>query len=354
MIRLFLSHSSKDLALVEALVDLVRSALNLRSDTIRCTSLDGYRLPGGANTQEHLRAEVQNAELLLGVISSASVDSVYVIFELGARWGAKKPLLPLLAPGASPGLLEGPLAGLNALRLDSASQIQQLVRELASCLKMRQQPPASYQKHIDAILAMARSETNKESSPKDSRRQSASVSGRAKQLFLGGCGVGNKLTIAPLGPGSDTSDLDDFIACLNKTGLFENKDLRGILQVRRLKQVEDTPNNRSEKEAMIETYFDNMNIIPDIVAAHTTVEEHAWFKLGKLLFDVPTLMSVGAKSDEIHSVLLAIELTLDRLSLGEALKNELLRYTAAVRKGMKVEAAIQKTNELGRAIQLAL
>lgn len=45
-IRLFISHSSDDAALVSLLVDLIKTALLLPSNAIRCTTIDGYRLPG--------------------------------------------------------------------------------------------------------------------------------------------------------------------------------------------------------------------------------------------------------------------------------------------------------------------
>ncbi len=41
---LFISHSSKDLTTVAALVELLRSALTLPANDIRRRSLDGYRL----------------------------------------------------------------------------------------------------------------------------------------------------------------------------------------------------------------------------------------------------------------------------------------------------------------------
>ena len=150
--KLFISHSSKDLILASHIVELLKSALSLRSSEIRCTSLDGYRLPGGANFEIQLRTEVLNAEVLLGIISNASVESLYVAFELGARWGHQKFLLPLMAPGSNPELLGGPLGSLNALRADSRSQLYQLVDDVAKVLKIKTESPAVYGKHIDAIL----------------------------------------------------------------------------------------------------------------------------------------------------------------------------------------------------------
>ncbi len=151
-IRLFISHSSKDSKFVQALVELLRAALSLPSTQIRCTSIDGYRLPGGANTDQQLRQEVHEADSFIGVISFASIKSLYVVFELGARWGAGRSLIPLIAPGTGSNILGGPLAGINALSSDKRAQIQQLISDLSSELEITPEPPSSYEHHIDAIF----------------------------------------------------------------------------------------------------------------------------------------------------------------------------------------------------------
>jgi hypothetical protein len=153
-IRLFISHSSQDHALVRLLLDLLCSALCLPAGQVRCTSIDGYRLPGGANTNVQLRAEVQDADAFIGVISAQSIKSLYVAFELGARWGAGKPLIPLLAPGIDVSLLGGPLSGLNALRSDSREQLQQLVVDVAQVLQLSPESPQVYENCIEAILRL--------------------------------------------------------------------------------------------------------------------------------------------------------------------------------------------------------
>jgi len=155
MIKLFISHSSKDQELAEKLTELVKNALRLSSDEIRCTTIDGYRLPGGAKTNEQIKREVRESIAFIGLISTAAADSMYVLFELGARWGSDKNLLPLLAPGVSPDILKGPLSDLNALSCENSAQLQQLVQDLAKVLKIKPENPVAYQRYIDGILAIS-------------------------------------------------------------------------------------------------------------------------------------------------------------------------------------------------------
>lgn len=156
-LRVFLSHTSRDKELAAALVGLLRNALNLGSSAIRCTSVDGYRLPAGAHTDKQLRREVHEADSLIGIISEQSLRSLYVAFELGARWGAGKNLIPLLAPGTSARILSGPLAGINALSCGSPAQLHQLIFDLGKQLGIEPQPAAAFQGEIDAILAIGQS-----------------------------------------------------------------------------------------------------------------------------------------------------------------------------------------------------
>jgi len=57
-IDVFISHSSQDAAIAKALIDLLRISLGIPSEKIRCTSVDGYRLPVGASTEQQLRNDL--------------------------------------------------------------------------------------------------------------------------------------------------------------------------------------------------------------------------------------------------------------------------------------------------------
>lgn len=154
-IDIFVSHSSKDARIAKALVLLLRAALNIPANRIRCTSVDGYRLRGGAHTDHELRRELKDAKVFVGLITRRSVQSTYVLFELGARWGAELPLVPMLVISSDQDLLRGPLGGFNALACDSRSQIHQLIDDVAVHLGVSSESAASYQDCVDEVITSA-------------------------------------------------------------------------------------------------------------------------------------------------------------------------------------------------------
>jgi hypothetical protein len=154
MVKLFISHSSKDATLADALAELLGNSLKLSADEIRCTSVEGHRLPVGAKTDDRLRQEISVAKAFVGLISKATTDSMYVLFELGARWGTGKNLLPLLAHSVPPDVLKGPLSGYNALSCDNRSQLHQLISDVANILEITPEKPASYERYIKKVLSI--------------------------------------------------------------------------------------------------------------------------------------------------------------------------------------------------------
>jgi hypothetical protein len=149
-ILVFISHSSKDAPLALALIELLTSGLGLQSHQIRCSSVDGYRLPVGVNTETKLREEVNASRVVIGLITPNSLASAFVMFELGARWGANQFLAPLLA-GVKPSELTGPLSLLNALSSNNEAQLHQLLRDVSKQLGLTLQDPASYVRYISAV-----------------------------------------------------------------------------------------------------------------------------------------------------------------------------------------------------------
>lgn len=69
-------------------------------------------------------------------------------------------MAPVLASGQSTSILKGPLTGINALRCESASQVHQLVDDIASQLNIPIQRAADYQEYVEAVVA-CRSDSKK-------------------------------------------------------------------------------------------------------------------------------------------------------------------------------------------------
>ena len=151
-LQIFISHSSHDTDLAKQLIDLLRVALPIDPIGIRCTSVNGYRLEGGADANEQIRTEIWRARVFIGLLTPTSLASTYVLFELGARWGAKLQLKPLLAAGMHSGALRAPLSSLNALSCDHEEQVLQLIREIAQNLGIQAHHADSYLSNVRTLV----------------------------------------------------------------------------------------------------------------------------------------------------------------------------------------------------------
>jgi hypothetical protein len=155
MIDVFISHSSQDEKLAEALGNFLREALSLKPERIRCTSVPLFGLRGGARTESQLRAEIIEAKCFLALITPASVRAPWVLIEIGARWATNKQLTPLLAKGALVSSLKGPITSLNALRCNEA-EMHKLVHEMAKTFGDDAPLPTVYRRTLIPLLNLAK------------------------------------------------------------------------------------------------------------------------------------------------------------------------------------------------------
>lgn len=155
IMKIFVSHSSSDAKAAEALVELIRSALNISAKDIRCTSVEGYKLPAGADSNQQLRSEVFECQAFIALLSPASMSSIYVMFELGARWGANRYLAPIMIGGVKGSDLKAPLSAIHAISGASESDIHQLIEDLAQRIELPPEKPAVYGKALRTFTKSA-------------------------------------------------------------------------------------------------------------------------------------------------------------------------------------------------------
>lgn len=137
--RIFVSHRHSDVAVVQALVNVLTTAFVIEPTDLRCTSVHPYRLKAGDRTTDRLRAELQRAEAVLGIISPDVKASSYVLFELGASWGRAGLTLPLLIRGATTADVPAPIGDLHTLSLADEAECHQLVDDLANVVSLSKQ-----------------------------------------------------------------------------------------------------------------------------------------------------------------------------------------------------------------------
>lgn len=157
---IFVSHSSADEDLAEAVEDMLCAALHLRRGDFLCTSVEGSKLRGGDDTDDVLRNEIREVPVFLSLLTRRAMISTYVLFELGARWGVRKHHIPLLAKGAGADVLKEPLKAKNALQLSNEADVLQLVEDLAAVLGLKSEAANSYLKKARRVVEISMAGAN--------------------------------------------------------------------------------------------------------------------------------------------------------------------------------------------------
>ncbi|HEY5957462.1 MAG TPA: hypothetical protein VIV60_12940 [Polyangiaceae bacterium] len=100
-IRIFISHKHTDERLASALVTCLIEALEVPDDSIRCTSLKPYALDVG-DSIETLKQNLKDCAVAVGLLTSSSLESSFVVMELGAAWVLGKRTCLVLSPELRP------------------------------------------------------------------------------------------------------------------------------------------------------------------------------------------------------------------------------------------------------------
>ena len=148
----FVSHAHADVGLAAALVDLLRASLDIPADRIRCTSVPGYSLDAGDDTEERLRWELWTSQVVIGLITPASIESGWVLFELGCRWGLQLLVAPVVLGGASFSDLPGPLSQKHAVDGGDRVQLLTLLSSLSRKANLVAVSAAQQTRSVDRFL----------------------------------------------------------------------------------------------------------------------------------------------------------------------------------------------------------
>lgn len=118
--KIFISHSSKDIAYVEKIVALLED-IGLNENQIFCSSVVGYGIPLDEDIFDYLRQQFQSHKLhVILILSENYYKSVPCMNEMGAAWVLQSQYTTILLPGFEFKEIEGAINPRKiALKLDS-------------------------------------------------------------------------------------------------------------------------------------------------------------------------------------------------------------------------------------------
>ncbi len=115
--KIFVSHSSADIELVQCVVDLLELGVGVPHGDIFCSSISGS-IPNGAFFVQHILKELATANLVVSVLSTSYFKRAFCLEEAGAglvrQIAGNATYYSLLVPPASFPDLQAALYGLQS------------------------------------------------------------------------------------------------------------------------------------------------------------------------------------------------------------------------------------------------
>lgn len=87
--QVFVSHATTDKWLAKVICEKIES---LEASTFR----DDRDINGGDDIPEEIRQEIKRSQEFLVLLTPASIDRSWVLLEVGAAWGWRKRIIPVL------------------------------------------------------------------------------------------------------------------------------------------------------------------------------------------------------------------------------------------------------------------
>ena len=130
--KVFISHATDDKPLAEALADLIEAGIGLIHDQIFCTSLAGQGIPAGKDFKTHIQGELTTSVVVIALLTPNYYASAFCLCELGGTWVLSKDFLPFVTPLAGFGDLKAVLKGVQALRIDQDTDLDEMRDRLSA------------------------------------------------------------------------------------------------------------------------------------------------------------------------------------------------------------------------------
>ncbi len=138
--RIFISYVHEDLAIAQALQELLRSELAVGNEIF--LAADETNILAGDVWLEKIRKAIRSSKVMLLLLSGRSFGRSWVHFEAGAAWlNRNKTVMPLCIGRMKKGELPHPYSGMQALQLpDDARYLLNSIQEKLAVKRMSEYP----------------------------------------------------------------------------------------------------------------------------------------------------------------------------------------------------------------------
>lgn len=129
-VRVFVSYSEGDKV-------FARKVRNLLSHQANISAYIAEDLSAGEGWEPKLRNELAAADVVIALLTPNSVDSSWVLHEIGAAWALRKPIIPVVTRRDVLNKMPVPLEGAQVLELEdleSSESVERFVRAFEDSL----------------------------------------------------------------------------------------------------------------------------------------------------------------------------------------------------------------------------
>lgn len=151
-VDLFISHAVTDTSVTKSFVNLIESGIGVSPTDIFCTSNKGQGIRPGAEFKESIRETLDDATIVIALISENFYNSPFCMCELGGTWLQAKDFIPILIPPIRLSEMKAVLAGLQALRIAIKEDLDELRDELSERLAIKPLPTPRWNEKRDEFL----------------------------------------------------------------------------------------------------------------------------------------------------------------------------------------------------------
>ena len=151
-VDLFISHAVTDVSVTKSFVSLIESGIGVSPNNIFCTSNKGQGIKPGAEFKGSIRDNLDEATIVIALISENYYNSPFCMCELGGTWLQAKEFIPILIPPIRFSDMKAVMVGLQALRIQTKEDLDEFRDELAERLKLKPLPTPRWNEKRDEFL----------------------------------------------------------------------------------------------------------------------------------------------------------------------------------------------------------